>query len=98
MKIYIEDFVDDLNYRNVILYIGNVDHGKLFEKLRMNNTGHLYRFDSASMDNLLYIENCDLQTVDDDLKDYLEEGYVVYPLKYDRSEDKYYVETDLCIE
>ena len=30
MQIYIEDFVEDLNYRKVILSIGGVDSEKLY--------------------------------------------------------------------
>lgn len=32
MKCYIDDFVEDLNYRQVILYIGNVDLDNLRSK------------------------------------------------------------------
>lgn len=32
MKRYIDDFVEDLNYRKVILYIGNLDSDSLRSK------------------------------------------------------------------
>lgn len=34
MKIYINDFCDDLNYSRVLLYIGKVNHEKLRERLK----------------------------------------------------------------
>lgn len=40
MKRYIDDFVEDLNYRKVILYIGNVDSDSLRSKMESDNMGH----------------------------------------------------------
>ena len=34
MRTVIRDFTEDLNYRHVILYIGNVNHSKLLDQLR----------------------------------------------------------------
>ena len=51
----------------------------------------------------MFIENCDLQDVDTDYGDELgnsllyliSEGYTVYPLRYDGTTKKYFVETDI---
>lgn len=103
MKIYINDFVEDLNYRNVILHIGKVDTGNLLERLKKDCVNHLYRFDIALENNLMFIENCDLQDVNtDDLTFYgnsllylLDEGYVIYPLRFEKESNKYYVDTGI---
>ena len=47
MKIYIDDFVEDLNYRGVILYVGNVNLTKLLSKLKEDNLNKTYRFESV---------------------------------------------------
>lgn len=44
MKRYIDDFVEDLNYRKVILYIGNLDSDSLRSKMESDNMGHTNRF------------------------------------------------------
>ena len=66
MKIYIEDFVEDLNYRKVILSIGGVNSEKLYSKLKQDDAGHLNRFSACLENKLMFIENCDLQDVDTD--------------------------------
>ena len=103
MKIYIDDFVEDLNYRKVILYIGDVEPADLHSKLEKDQMNHTNRIDSVLENNLMFIENCDLQDVDTDYGDELgnsllyliSEGYTVYPLQYDGTTKKYFVETDI---
>lgn len=98
-RVYIEDFVEDLNYQNIILYIGNVDVDQLLERLKKDLVNHLYYFENVLANRLMFIENCDLQLVNtDNLTDYgnsllalLEQGCRIYPLYFD--EGKYYVET-----
>ena len=103
MKCYIDDFVEDLNYRQVILYIGNVDLDNLRSKMKSDNMGHMNRLATVTANHLMYVENCDLQDVDtwhgDDFGNGLlylmEEGYAVYPLQYESESEKYFIEIDL---
>lgn len=103
MKIYINDFVENLNYRRVILQIGDVDSDKLLERLKKDRVNHLGRFDMVLGNKLMFIENCDLQDVDtENLTEYgtsilylLEEGYGIYPLRFDEETKKYYVELEI---
>lgn len=104
MKIYIEDFVEDLNYRKVILSIGGVDSEKLHSRLKKDDVGHLNRFSACLENALMYIDNCDLQDVDTDHDDefgnsllYLivVEGFSVCPLHYDTDSDRYFIKTDI---
>jgi hypothetical protein len=103
MKRYIDDFVEDLNYRKVILYIGNVDSDSLRSKMKSDNMGHTNRFAAVMANHLMYVENCDLQDVDtwhgdefgNSLLSLMEEGYAIYPLQYETESGKYFVEIDL---
>lgn len=103
MKIYIDDFVEDLNYRRVILYIESVDVDKLYSKMCEDRVNHMNRFDGVLYNKLMFVENCDLQDVDTDHWDeygnsliyLLSAGYVVYPLWYDAVCNRYFVETEL---
>lgn len=104
MRIYIDDFVEDLNYHKVILYVGYVDPSELRSKLMSDETNHLYRFTSIIESNsMFFIENCDLQDVDTEHSDefgnsliyLISEGYVIYPLLYDTLNRRYYVETNI---
>ena len=103
MKIYIDNFVEDLNYRKVILYIGDVDPDTRRPRMDKDYVNHINRFDSVLENNLMFIENCDLQDVDTDYGDELgnsllyliSEGYTVYPLQYDETTEKFFVETDI---
>lgn len=94
-RIYIDDFVEDLNYQGVILYIGNVDANALREVLTRDNVNKMYRFDQILNDenpaykNFMYIENCDLQNLDFPVYDYMEDGYDIYVLYVDAG--RYYV-------
>ena len=103
MKIYIDDFVEDLNYRKVILYIGDIEPANLHLKLKKDCMNHLNRFDSVLENNLMFVENCDLQDVDTEHGDefgnsllyLISDGYVVYSLKYDSLEKRYFIETNI---
>lgn len=102
MKRYIDDFVEDLNYRKVILYIGNLDSDSLRSKMIADNTNHMNRFDGVLHNKLMFVENCDLQDVDtwhedefgNSLLYLMEEGYAIYPLQYEPESGKYFVEVD----
>ena len=101
MKIYIDDFVEDLNYRKVILYIGDVEPADLHLKLEKDRMNHTNRFDSVL--NLMFVENCDLQDVDtkhgdefgNSLLYLISDGYVVYSLQYDSLAKRYFIETNI---
>ena len=104
MQIYIVDFVEDLNYRKVILSIGGVDSEKLYSRLKQDCVNHLNRFRGCLENKLMFIENCDLQDVDTDHGDefgnsllYLiaDEGFSVCPLHYDIDSDRYFIKTDI---
>lgn len=97
-RIYIEDFVEDLNYRKIILYIGDVGYDALLKKLKRDNMNKCYRLEyattkeDASLRNYIYVENCDLQDLCCPVTEYIsDEGYTVYSLRIDSG--KYYVET-----
>ena len=103
-RFYIDDFVEDLNYRKIILSFGDVDPEKLKSKLVADNVNHINRFDTCCIYNkLFYIENCDLQDVDTEHGDefgnsllyLISDGYVVYSLKYDSLEKRYFIETNI---
>ena len=99
----INDFVEDLNYRKVVLFIGDVDPSNLFSRLEKDNVNHINRFDSVLENNLMFIENCDLQDVDTDhgyefgnsLMYMITDGYVIYPLRYDKTSKRYFIETNI---
>lgn len=55
MKRYIDDFVEDLNYRKVILYIGNLDSDSLRSKMESDNMGHTNRFATVMEMNLAIV-------------------------------------------
>jgi hypothetical protein len=95
-RIYIDDFIEVLNHRSVILYIGEVDAIELRKRLDLDSVNKLYRLDYAvqtsdsSRKDFIYIENCDLQNLDWPVHTYFTEGYDVYVL-YEDSAGKYYV-------
>lgn len=98
MKIYIDDFVEDLNYRKVILYIGDVEPADLHLKLEKDRMNHTNRFDSVLENNLMFVENCDLQDGDEfgnSLLYLISDGYVVYSLQYDSLAKRYFIETNI---
>ena len=84
-KEYINDFCEELNYTDVILYIHEeINFLDLCEKLKKDNVGHMYRFNLIKSNRLFYIENCDLQDVDDkELFDLLYNEYAILQLRKD---------------
>lgn len=101
-RIYIEDFCEDLNYRNVILYIGEVNSNNLLKALERDKVNKLYRLDYAldggsipDRRNFIYIENCDLQNLNYSAFEYIEDGYDIYILYEDEMSGKFYVKSRL---
>lgn len=84
-KVYINDFCEELNYTDVILYIHEeINFLDLYERLKKDNVGHMYRFDLIKSNRLFYIENCDLQDVDgQELFDLLYNEYAILQLRKD---------------
>lgn len=103
MKIYIDNFVEDLNYRKVILYIGDIEPANLRLKLEKDYMNHVNRFDSVLKNDLMFVENCDLQDIDTEHGDefgnsllyLIGDGYVVYSLQYDSLTKRYFIETNI---
>ena len=98
MKNYINDFCEDLNYKNIGLYIGYLDTDEL-KKLRtrlFSEPSYLnkqYRWVYIIHGSkFFYVENCDLQ----DCNNYeltqilLSNDFKFYELKYDSLADKFY--------
>lgn len=100
--IYINDFCENLNHRNIILYIGDVDSRRLRKALIDSVVNKVYRLDYAltyedpSMKNYIYVSNCDLQELSYPIHEYIAEGYNVYILKEDAG--RYYVDVDMHVE
>lgn len=84
-KVYINDFCEELNYTDVILYIHEeINFLDLYVRLKKDNVGHMYRFDLIKSNRLFYIENCDLQDVDGkELFDLLYNEYAILQLRKD---------------
>lgn len=95
MKFIINDFNDDLNYQKIVLYVGNVDLTLLYKRLEKNYINHLSRFENVIKNKCMYVENCDLQDINNtsEILGLLEDGYVIAPLQFDG--DDYYIEVDL---
>lgn len=61
----IDDFVEELNYKYVIIYISeDVKKEDLRKALIDDDVNHISRFDEVWESGFFYIENCDLQTLD----------------------------------
>lgn len=101
-RFYIDDFVEELNYRKIILSFGNVDPEKLKSKLVADNVNHINRFDTCCIYNkLFYIENCDLQDAEmpiDIQSLVIEEGYSIVALHYDEKGDQWYFDIDAFVD
>lgn len=109
-RFYIDDFVEDLNYRKIILSFGDVDPEKLKSKLVADNVNHINRFDTCCIYNkLFYIENCDLQEVDTRVEPpeiygnsfqslVIEQGYSIVALHYDEKGDQWYFDIDAFVD
>lgn len=93
---YITDFCEDLNYRDIVLYIDSkIDLSDLLSQMAKANVGHLYRFDAVKYNRFFYIENCDLQDVIinkgyNELLEIIGEGTPILPLKKD--DNGYFIE------
>lgn len=96
-KIYIKDFCEDLNYREVVLFVDSeIDLDDLYDRLKRDELSHLYRFESIRENRLFYIENCDLQDVTinsgwNELLELVENDYSILQLKKDH--DGFYIVT-----
>lgn len=96
-KVYIKDFCEDLNYKGVVLFVDSeIDLDDLYGRLKRDNLGHLYRFESVRENRLFYIENCDLQDVTinpgwNELLELVENDYSILQLKTDH--DGFYIVT-----
>lgn len=79
----IQDFVEDLNYNNILLNLQFVDKEQLKAKLIEDTLNKVYRLENA---NYLWVENCDYQGEEifdeGDVKEMIEEGFVEYNLYY----------------
>lgn len=64
-KVYINDFVEDLNYSGVMLCLsGDIDLLDLQKKLNKDHVGHMERFKNVCGNGLMSIENGDLEVVE----------------------------------
>lgn len=99
-RIYINNFCEELNYQNIILYIGNVSVENLRNVLEKHYVNKLWRLVYSINDpeparkNFIYIENCDLQELTYPIYEYIEEGYDVCILHEDKL-GKFYVQKKL---
>lgn len=88
-RIYIKDFIDELNYHAAILYVDSeVDLDDLYNRLHREHLSHLNRFDAVRENRLFYIENCDLQDITitpdwNELIELIENGHSILHLKKD---------------
>lgn len=84
-KYRIHDFCEELNYMNIILYVHEeIYFQELYKRLQSDLVSHLYRFDSVKANRLFYIENCDLQNVDNkEIAELFDNGYSVLQLRKD---------------
>lgn len=84
-KYRIHDFCEELNYTDIILYVHEeINFQELYKKLQSDLVSHLYRFDSVKANRLFYIENCDLQNVDNkEIAELFDNGYSVLQLRKD---------------
>ena len=101
-QLYITDFVEDLNYQGVILYVDpeKVNLKKLRSKLEHDHTNHLYRFEymlkksKPDRRNFFFIENCDFQDLDSGIHEYIiDGGYSVHTLQQDG--DEFYINVNV---
>ena len=84
-KYCIHDFCEELNYTDIILYVHEeINFQELYKRLKSDLVNHLYRFDSVKANRLFYIENCDLQNVDnEEIAELFDNGYSVLQLRKD---------------
>ena len=79
----IEDFVEDLNYNNMVLDLKHINKIDLYRKLKKDNLNKIRRIADS---DYLWVENCDFQgeeiNNEKDLQEMRDDGYVVYCLYY----------------
>lgn len=92
-KCHIHDFCEDLNYTDIILYVHEeINFQELYKRLDSDLVNHLYRFDSVKANRLFYIENCDLQNIDnEEIVELFDNGYSVLQLRKDS--DGFFIKT-----
>lgn len=80
MLVMINDFVEDLNYRRIVLDVSNVDKNQLKDRLIEDKLNKVYRLDQAKY---MYVENCDFNGEEiEDIEDFLQDGHKLYTLLY----------------
>lgn len=87
-RLYIKNFMNDLNNEYIILYIGyTVDIESLYDILKRTGVTHVYRFDRVNDYRLFTICNGALEawTPSDDLHTLIKNGYSVLQLDFDLS-------------
>lgn len=84
-KVYINDFIQDLNYRQIALDISNIDFVNLKRRLKKDAVNKLYRVDNAIAFgvSIIHIENCDVDYYHKK-EDYKEESFKIYELNRDK--------------
>ena len=101
-RVVITDFVEDLNHRLLILYIGDdVDVEHLKKRLEDDVCNKVYRLEgcindpSSSSRRFFYISNCDFQNLDYPIHEYVvEDGFNVCVLHYDEYSGEYYYDVE----
>lgn len=101
MKNYINDFCEDLNYKNIGLYIGflNSDELEILYTRLFSGPSYLskqYRWNNVTHGSkFFYVENCDLQSCNgyELVQCILDNDFKFYDLRYDPQIDKFYYES-----
>lgn len=70
------DIVETLNYSNIVCQFNPDDLDKLEVILRLDYCSHMHEMRYVKKNNLFYIENCDLQYVDD-LAWFIDNDYLI---------------------
>jgi len=65
------NIVEDLNYSKIICKYNTKDFSQLLLTLKHDNCNHLYNLKYVQLNNMFYIENCDLQYIIGDDLDYM---------------------------
>ena len=92
--INIDNFVDDLNYTNIIVHVDtSICLHEVKAQLEKDQLNHMSYWVNVLENRLFYIENCDLQTVNYvEMIDLIQQGYGVFNLKRTIA-GKYFLET-----
>lgn len=103
-RVVITDFVEDLNHRLIILYIGDdVDVEHLKKRLEDDVCNKVYRLEycladggDTSRTRFFYISNCDFQNLDYSVHEYvIEDWFNVYVLHCDKMTGEYYYDVEV---